>query len=153
MSARSAAIAVAICVLVHAASCNTAPPTPIVVDGTERPIPRRAADPLVVAADGEVIGADRIPASDRLTANVVLTLRDDEREPLAIELAPGWYLEERGLRFRPGERVEVLGTPAPITPGRRTLRVWQIRTPEGDVQLRDESGRPLWRESSTEGGR
>jgi hypothetical protein len=91
--------------------------------------------------DGEVIGVDRVPPDQALAGNVRLRVQTDADEPVVVVLAPGWYLDERGLRFSRSERVKLTttqsGDPA-------TFVATEVQKGEQRVPLRDERGRPLW---------
>jgi hypothetical protein len=96
----------------------------------------------LVTVDGEVVGVDRTPPADALGTGARLTLRADGAKNVTIELAPGWWLDEQGIRFSPTERIEVVGARAPE--GRGDIVAWELRGSEHSLRLRDSRGRPLW---------
>jgi len=61
-----------------------------------------------------------------------------------VRLAPGWYLDQKGLHFSPSERVEVRGVRMEVQ-GEPALVAEQIKKGGKVVRIRDERGRPLWR--------
>ncbi len=92
--------------------------------------------------DGRVLGTESsvAPAADE---NVRLILKPDGRAPVVVELAPGWYLDRRGLHFSEQERLQVEGhreghgNASPFV-------VRRIRRGGEVVDLRDETGQPHW---------
>lgn len=94
--------------------------------------------------DGRVLGVDRTSAQDQLSYGVHLTVRDDLGRPVAVRLAPGWYLDQKGLHFSRSERVEVRGVRMEVQ-GEPAILVEEIKKDGKVVRIRDERGRPLWR--------
>ena len=103
-----------------------------------------AAAPLS-AFDGEVMGVDRSAPGDRLSSNVRLVLRPGSSEPVTVELAPGWYLEEQGVQLSPAQRMKVRGRQSKTADGGHAMVAWEIETGDRIVPLRDERGNPVWR--------
>jgi hypothetical protein len=103
-----------------------------------RPVPA-AAGP--VSVDGDVVGVDRQPPGAQLESGVRLTLQPGAGEPIVVELAPGWYLDQNEIGFERRERVSVRGT-RPSAGG--AVVAWEIRKAGRSLRLRDETGRPLW---------
>ncbi len=113
-------------------------------------------EPIRLAFDGTVLGADGVPPEQRVAEDVHVTvtptLVTSGGETLvgvevAVQLAPGWFLDERGLRFERNNEVHVEG--AYRREGGKIIvlatRVGKKGTPV--VELRDEQGKPLWPES------
>lgn len=101
-------------------------------------------DPQAVeTVDGEVLGVDRIPIQDQLAYGIHITVRDDLGRPVSVRLAPGWYLDQKGLRFAPRERVEVRGVRTRIA-GEPAFVAEEVKKGGKVVRIRDEQGRPLW---------
>jgi hypothetical protein len=123
-------------------ACGPASSVPPTLDGTEPPQRADEAGQLVTV-DGEVIGVDRASLGDQLATGVRVSIGTDRSSPLQIQLAPGWYLDERGLRLAEHERIRVLGMP--IRTGRTTVVAWEVRTGAETYRLRDARGRPLWK--------
>lgn len=111
----------------------------------------RVASPPIASFDGEVIGVDRTPPEDSLGRTVRLVLRPRDAEPITVELAPGWYLEEKGLAVSTNERVRVRGRRTAAAGGGPTVVAWEVETQRGSWQLRDEQGRPIWRRAQDAG--
>jgi hypothetical protein len=105
---------------------------------------KKVPSPATESFDGEVVGVDRVAPSDSLTSAVRLVMRPSGADPITVELAPGWYLEEQGLRFSRSDRLRVRGTPSAASDGGRAVVAWEVRTGRGSWQLRDEDGRPNW---------
>jgi hypothetical protein len=97
------------------------------------------------AFDGEVIGVDRVPPGETLNSNVRLVLRSTSSEPVAVELAPGWYLEEQGVQLSPRQRMKVRGRQSKTADGGQTMVAWELETGNRVVPLRDGQGQPVWR--------
>jgi hypothetical protein len=97
------------------------------------------------AFDGEVLGVDRAPPDEGLKSNVRLVLRPASSEPVTVELAPGWYLEEQGVQLSPRQRMKVRGRPSKTADGGHTMVAWEIETESRVVPLRDAQGQPVWR--------
>lgn len=111
----------------------------------------RHQPPPTASFDGEVVGVDRTGPADALGTNVRLVLRSQGSDPITVELAPGWYLEEKGLAFSNNERLRVRGPRSAADDGGRTVVAWEIQTTRGSWQLRDEQGRPIWQQSNDAG--
>jgi hypothetical protein len=55
-----------------------------------------------------VLGVERGSPTDPAT-HVHLVLQQSSGTPLRVDLGPGWYLDEHGLRFSKDDQVEVEG--------------------------------------------
>ncbi|MCC6217203.1 MAG: hypothetical protein IT376_20255 [Polyangiaceae bacterium] len=100
--------------------------------------PPAAATVPVETLDGQVVGADAVAPGDRLAASARVTVRAGDRS-VRVELAPGWVLDERGLRLGEGDPV--------LLRGRRvgtTFQAWEVTKSGRTVRLRDEQGAPTW---------
>jgi hypothetical protein len=114
-----------------ASGCGEAPPTPRAALGR----------PPIAAADGQVMGVNQIPVNDFLAQNLSVTIRPDLGEPVEVQLAPGWYLEQNGLRFEPGDRIRAEGV---MRTREGTLVARSVRKGNTTVLLRNAAGEPLW---------
>ena len=112
-------------------------------------------EPTRLAFDGKVLGADGIPPEQRLAENVHLsvtpTIVTSGGETLvgievAVQLAPGWYLDQRGLHFERNTEVHVEG-PYRREGGKIIVIATRVSKGTQVVELRDESGKPLWPEA------
>ena len=115
--------------------------------GTASPA-RPAQEPLHSAAaiDGEVLGVDRVPPSDKLASGVVLRVQPGSSAAVVVDLAPDWYLDAHGLRFAPAERVHVEGSRVQKKSG-VVIYATRVRKGTQTLELRHpDSGAPLWGE-------
>lgn len=103
-------------------------------------------------ADGEILGVDRQPPGYELAQGLSVRLSTDEAQPIVVQLAPGWYLEEKGVAFRARERMTVRGR-REVRDGREVLIATEVRRGENWIPLRDETGRPLWKQNRPESDR
>lgn len=92
--------------------------------------------------DGYVVRVDGTPASDP-EAYVRLVVQTEGRL-VHVELAPGWYLDERGLRFSKEDAISIDGEHR-TQGGQDVIVARRVRGPSGAVELRDENGEPVWR--------
>ena len=88
--------------------------------------------------------ADGRPASDQLEQTLRLALSDDPAHPVAVVLAPGWFLEREGLHYTRDEHLRVKGTTRTRDDGEETVIAWEVEQQGHTIRLRDERGRPLW---------
>lgn len=116
-------------------------------------------EPTRLAFDGKILGADGIPPEQRLAENVHLsvtpTIVTSGGETLvgvevAVQLAPGWYLDQRGLHFERDSEVHVEG-PYRREGGKIIVIATRVSKGTQVVELRDESGKPLWPETPPAG--
>jgi hypothetical protein len=61
-------------------------------------------------AGGTVLGVERASPTDPAT-HVHLILQASDGSPVRVDLGPGWYLDEHGLRFSKDDVVKVEGEP------------------------------------------
>jgi hypothetical protein len=92
------------------AACGPGANVPPTLGRTEPP-PRAERTGPLVTVDGEMMGVDRASPGDKLATGVRISIGTDRRDPLQIQLAPGWYLDERGLKLAEREQIHVLGMP------------------------------------------
>lgn len=104
--------------------------------GAEAP----AGGPLTTV-DGEVIGVDRVPPGETLQRSVRVTLRVGDKEPVVVELGPGWYLKKEGLTFNANDRLVVEGT----RQGDGPVVARRVTVGERSIELRTEDGEPTWK--------
>ncbi len=101
-----------------------------------------ASPAAVYTADGKVLGVERASPEDPATY-VQLVIQGNEAAPVRVELAPGWYLDQRGLSFRPETRVAVEGHRV-VRNGEPLIVARSVSVDGSKVLLRDERDRPLW---------
>lgn len=112
----------------------------------------RGTDPAraPAAVEGEVLGVDRVTPTDRLASGVRLRLQPGASEMVVIDLAPDWYLTERGLSFARTERVRVEGSRVEHA-GSIVIYATRVRKGGKTVELREPgSGKPLWNDKAPE---
>lgn len=80
---------------------------------------------------------------DDPSAYVHLLVSSGDR-PIRVELAPGWYLDEQGLRFSREEQVSVEGR-RERRAGDEVIVARRLRRGTETIELRDEFDRPRWR--------
>ena len=78
-----------------------------------------------------------------------LRIKTDDGQTVSVHAGPGRFLEQQGLMLRRNEQVQVRGSFANIN-GRSIFIASDIRTPQAEVQLRDQQGTPLWGAMSSE---
>ncbi len=105
--------------------------------------PARPADRApVFTADGHVLGVERsVPEDPQSYVHIIIAV--DGREPVRVELAPGWYLDEQGLRFSKDDLVGVEGQ-STVREGKTIVVARRVRSGESTVPLRDNQGHPAW---------
>ena len=119
------------------AACTVGPaqppaPTPMTEPGRE---------PMWIA--GEVIGVDNIPIDEYNDSTVQLVVATEGEQKVRVRLAPGWFLNERGLNFRREQRVEFYGEPDPVEQDLVVAR--GIRAGTTTLELRDPTGVETWK--------
>jgi hypothetical protein len=106
------------------------------------------APSTVTTVDGRVLGVDGVPPERRLGENLRVTLRAGS-EPIVVELAPGWYLEHKGLRFERNQSISVEGT---VDRERDVFIARRVHANSLSVDLRDAEGRELWPDAAPDAG-
>ena len=110
-------------------------------DGAPSSVPARQSFPAEQSLRGEVLGVDEVAPTEQLASSLRITLRPAGGRPLSIDLAPGWYLDEHGLRIQRRDTVEVVATG-----GGTTLTARRVTKDGRMLILRDAAGRPVWRD-------
>ncbi len=81
-----------------------------------------------------------------------VALRTDAGQTILAILAPQQYLDNSGVRLRPGESLHVRGSHA-VKDGRPFIIATSVRQGDNHVQIRDRDGVPQWhRQGYPEGG-
>jgi hypothetical protein len=106
-------------------------------------LPLPPASAAMSRTDGNVVRVDGAPNSDP-DANVRLVVQT-EGGIVHVELAPGWYLDERGLRFSKEEAISIDGRHQ-VKNGEDVVVAHRIRSKSATVELRDEREQPVWRQ-------
>jgi hypothetical protein len=97
----------------------------------------------MVRVEGTVSRVDPLPSPDeRLRQVAVITLHSSGK-PIRVELAPGWYLDEQGLKYTAEQKLYVLGERVEQN-GEARLVAREVGQGRLRLRLRDERGRPLW---------
>lgn len=118
---------------------------------TCKPIPSRIPTPFdqphagkPMTVEGVVLSVER-PRPEDTQAFVHLVISPADRPPIRLVLAPGWYLEERGLRFEPRDTIQANGRPV-VENGESNIIVQSIRQGDRSYLLRDQHDQPAWQE-------
>lgn len=83
------------------------------------------------------------PRPEDSQAFVHVVIAPTDQRSIKLVLGPGWYLEEKGLRFEPRQTVEVRGRQTTQS-GESTIVVQSIRQGDRSYVLRDEREQPAW---------
>ena len=66
-----------------------------------------------------------------------------EQDIWEVHLAPTWYLERQGVEIAPNDTIEVTGMSSAVS-GRLTLFASEMKLGATILQLRNDTGYPLW---------
>ncbi len=122
--------------LIFTVAC--APPVP--------PVPGQDPQAAITSVDGEVVGVDRVSPGDSLASGVRVTLRPEGSPVVVVDLAPDWYLSERGLAIQRADRMKVEGQSGKNA----VVYARRVEASGHSVVVRDDQGRPLWTEKPSE---
>jgi len=117
------------------AGCHPGPPH------TSEPVGHSVANEPA-ALQGVVLSVER-PGPDDSRAYVHVVLAPADEQPIRLALAPGWFLDQKGIRYDPHERLTVEGQRV-VEGGKSTVVVRQVRQDDKSYVLRDEQDRPAW---------
>ena len=92
-----------------------------------------------------VVSSVERPRPEDGQAFVHIVITPSDTQPIRLVLAPGWYLEEQGIRFEPNQTVQASGKRV-VENGQPSLVVQTLRRGEQSYILRDEREQPVWRE-------
>jgi hypothetical protein len=90
-----------------------------------------------------VVSSVERPRPDDAQTFVRIVLVPADKQPIRLVLAPGWYLEQQGIRFEPQQAVRVEGKRTEEN-GAPTIVVRRIHQGERSYVLRDEQEQPAW---------
>jgi hypothetical protein len=134
-----------VCFAALLAACSP----PVEPEGPWRP---PEPEPVRLAFDGKILGVDNVPPEQRLAENVHLTVTPTivtsggstlVGVEVSVELAPGWYLDERGWSAGRNNELHVEG-PYRREGGKIIVLATRVARGAQVVELRDEQGNPLW---------
>jgi len=103
--------------------------------------PALAPSGAPLSINGTVVGVDQRSPSEQLAGGLRVTLQPEGQPKVLVELAPGWFLDQHGLRFSERDRLSIEGTSRAGDPVVVATRVTKGTT---SVTLRDPAGHPLW---------
>ena len=101
----------------------------------------------VATMKGDVISVDTMGAG---RMGVRLQVRSG-KETVAVHLGPAWVLERDGLKLKPGDRVEIVGSRVQFA-GSPAVIARTVTKAGKTVTLRDRAGIPLWTVGRMGGG-
>lgn len=121
-------------------------PVPPPVTGSQMLRQGRGFNPAtVVTVKGTVTALNRVPARRPNQQVQVQMLLQTPQGTVNVQLGPAAYLDQHPVKIAPGDLVEVTGSD--VTKRKRTrIIAAQIRKGNQILPLRDETGRPLWRQ-------
>lgn len=114
-----------------------------------QPLPPTAPPPLgqpspngSMVTEGVISSVERPRPEDAQTFVHVVMIPAD-KQPIRLVLAPGWYLDEHGIRFDPQQSLRVEGRRT-VENGTPTIVVRSLQQGERSYILRDEQEQPAW---------
>jgi len=91
--------------------------------------------------NGSVVGIEQRTLAEQMAQGVRVRIQPAGSPLVVVDLAPGWYLDQQGLRFSERDRLTVEGSAATRE---GVLRAQRVRKGTVIVRLRDEQGRRYW---------
>jgi hypothetical protein len=64
----------------------------------------------ISAADGEIMGADKVAPADRLAEGPQVVARPGDEPPARVEPAPGWYLDRNRVGYSVEQQQRMVGS-------------------------------------------
>lgn len=96
----------------------------------------------VETVSGEVVRVDRFTPGRGMGYGVHLVLKT-ATESLDVHLGPSWYVEQQGLTFASGDKLEVTGSRITYQ-GKPTIIASEVKKGDKVLKLRDARGVPVW---------
>ncbi|HSC43837.1 MAG TPA: DNA-binding protein [Candidatus Binatia bacterium] len=100
-------------------------------------------DPKTVeTVSGEVASIDRITPNKGMTPGIHMNVKTD-KETISVHLGPVWYIENQDVKIAPKDKIEVKGSRVTFG-GKPVIIAAEVKKGDEVLQLRDESGFPVW---------
>ncbi len=96
----------------------------------------------VETVTGEVVSVGRFTPSKAMGYGIHLVLKSD-KETVSVHLGPAWFVENQDTKIEPKDKIEVKGSRVAFE-GKPALIAAEVRKGDEVLELRDETGIPLW---------
>jgi|UniRef100_A0A7C3SJF7 hypothetical protein len=96
----------------------------------------------VETLSGEVTKVERFTPGRGMGYGVHLTLKT-ATETISVHLGPSWYVEQQGLTFAAGDKLEVTGSRITYQ-GKPAIIAAEVKKGDKVLKLRDAQGVPVW---------
>lgn len=104
---------------------------------------QRTYNPATVeTVTGEVKTVERFTPAKGMGAGIHLQLKT-EKEIISIHLGPAWYIGRLDEQLEKGDIIEVRGSRVMFA-GKPAIIAAEMKKGDARLQLRDDSGRPVW---------
>jgi len=97
---------------------------------------------------GEVEKIELFTPRKGMSQGVHMTLKTDKGS-IPVHLGPSWYIDKQGVKFEPGDKVQVTGSRVTFNK-KPAIIASEVKKGDQTLNLRDETGAPAW---SRRGGR
>jgi hypothetical protein len=110
--------------------------------GPGEPYGRLYNPATVETLSGEVTKVDRFTPSQGMGYGVHLVLKT-ATETIDVHLGPTWYVDQQGLAFAAGDKLEVTGSRITYQ-GKPAIIASEVKKGDQVLKLRDAQGVPAW---------
>jgi hypothetical protein len=105
----------------------------------------RMYDPATVeTVSGVVQRVDQVKGKAGGRGSGIHLLLKTDKEEIAVQLGPAWYVEKQPLKIAPQDQVEVRGSRITYD-GKPAIVAAEVTKGDLVLKLRDAAGAPLWR--------
>jgi hypothetical protein len=110
--------------------------------GTGTPYQRMYNPATVETISGTVESVDKITRMRGMYYGIHLMVKTD-KETIAVDLGPGWYVERLDTKIEKGDKVEVKGSRITFA-GKPVIIAAEVKKGDNVLTLRDSAGIPVW---------
>jgi hypothetical protein len=96
----------------------------------------------VETISGEVVAVESVIPMKNMTAGMHVQVKT-EKETISVHLGPAWFLENQDMKIEPKDKIEVKGSRVTYE-GKPAIIAAEITKGDSVLELRDESGVPVW---------
>jgi len=100
-------------------------------------------DPKTIETiSGEIISIDKIIPIRGMFHGYQMIVKTD-KETISVHTGPGWFMEQKRVKFMPKDKVEVTGSRINFD-GKPVIIGTEVKRDDYTLKLRDETGFPVW---------